>query len=295
MANETWKMENLKTYYLLTKPGMVRGNAFIAVCAFFFASRGNVDWWLLLAMLAGISLIIAAACVFNNCIDEGIDTKMERTKDRALVKKLIPKKHALIYGIILGITGTSILAIYTNLITLGLAGLGFVFYVIFYSIGKRRSIHGTLVGAVSGATPPVIGYCAVTANFDLGALLLFVILVIWQMPHFYAIALYRSDDYAAASIPVLPVIKGINETKVAMLLYIIAFTVAVLSLNFFGYAGIFYLVIAGLLSTSWLLLWTRGVRTANTKRWARKMFYLSLIVLMGLFITLAIEGIGYRG
>jgi heme o synthase len=285
-------MNLIKEYYKLTKPGMVRGNAMIAVCAFFFASRGHIDWWLLLAMLTGISLIIAAACVFNNYIDQGIDTKMARTKDRALVKNLIPKRNALIYGIILGLTGTSILAFYTNLVTLGLAGLGFIFYVIFYSIEKRRSVHGTLVGAVSGATPPVIGYCAVTANFDLGALLLFVILVIWQMPHFYAIALYRSDDYAAASIPVLPVIKGINETKAAMLLYIIAFTVAAFSLNFLGYAGTLYLIIAGLLSSSWLLLWTRGVRTTDTKRWARKMFFLSLIVLMGLFITLAIEGIG---
>jgi protoheme IX farnesyltransferase len=282
-------MENLKTYYYLTKPGMVRGNAMIAACAFFFASRGHIDWWLLLAMLTGISLIIAAACVFNNYIDQGIDTKMSRTKDRALVKKLIPQRNALIYGFILGTIGTSVLAFYTNLVTLGLAGLGFLFYVIFYSIEKRRSIHGTLVGAVSGATPPVIGYCAVTGNFDLGAMLLFIILVIWQMPHFYAIALYRYDDYAAANIPVLPVKKGINETKVAMLLYIIAFTVATLTLNFFGYTGTPYLIISGLLSASWLLLWTRGVRTTDTKRWARKMFFLSLIILMVLFITLAAE------
>jgi protoheme IX farnesyltransferase len=282
-------------YYLLTKPGMVRGNAMIAACAFFFASRGHIDWWLLLEMLVGISLIIAAACVFNNYIDRGIDTKMSRTKNRALVKKLIPKRNALIYGIILAIIGTSILAWYTNLVTLGLAGLGFVFYVIFYSIEKRRSIHGTLVGAISGATPPVIGYSAVTNNFDLGALILFIILIIWQMPHFFAIALYRYDDYAAANIPVLPVKKGINETKAVMLLYIIAFTVATLALNFFGYAGTTYLIVAGLLSSSWLLLWTRGVRTTDTKRWARKMFFLSLIILMGLFVTLAIEGISYRG
>jgi protoheme IX farnesyltransferase len=282
-------MNLIKQYYLLTKPGMVRGNAFIAICGFFFAARGHIDWWLLVAMLTGISLIIAAACVFNNYIDRGIDIKMARTKNRALAKNLIPKKNALIYGTILGSIGTVILAYYTNMVTLGLAGLGFLFYVIFYSIEKRRSIHGTLVGAVSGATPPVIGYCAVTGTFDLGALLLFIILLLWQMPHFYAIAMYRLDDYAAAKIPVLPVKQGIDETKKAMLPYIIAFTVATLTLNFFGYAGPLYILVAGLLDILWLLLWMEGMRTSDTRRWARKMFFLSLIVLMGLFITIAID------
>lgn len=279
----------IKEYYELTKPRMVYGNVFIAACGFFLASRGIINGWLFLATITGLSLVIAAGCVINNYIDSGIDKKMARTKNRALVKKLIPKKHALIYGCILAILGISILLIYTNLVTLTLAGLGFLFYVIFYSIWKRRSVHGTLVGSISGAMPPVIGYCAVTNNFDLGALLLIILLVLWQLPHFYSIAIYRFDDYAAAKIPVMPVKKGFNETREAMLVYIIAFFAAVLAFNFLGYTGKLYLFIGSLLCTAWLALCIKGFRAEDTKKWARKMFFLSLIVLMCLFLIIAID------
>lgn len=286
-------MELLRTYYNLTKPRMVYGNAFIAACAFALASRGYINLWLLVPTLVGLSLVMAAGCVFNNYIDRDVDKKMARTKNRALAKKIIPAKHALLYGLVLASFGTGILAFYTNLLTILLAGIGFLFYVVFYSIGKRRSIHGTLVGSISGAMPPVIGYCAVSNTIDLGAIILFLILVIWQLPHFYAIAIYRFDDYAAAKIPVLPVVKGVETTQWTMLVYIVGFGVAVMTLYFFGYTGTIYLVGASLLVFVWLLFCIKGFARHDTKRWARKMFFVSLVVLMVLFSIIGLDSVLY--
>lgn len=159
---------------------------------------------------------------------------------------------------------------------------------------KRRSVWGTLIGAISGATPPLVGYCAANNRFDAGAIILFFILVLWQMPHFYAIAMYRFSDYLAAGIPVLPVKKGIRATKITMLLFIIAFILVAPLLTIFGYAGNIYFVIALILGLAWLALCIRGFAISGATldaQWARKMFFLSLIVLIALFITIAVGGV----
>jgi heme o synthase len=154
---------------------------------------------------------------------------------------------------------------------------------------KRRSPFGTFIGAISGATPPVVGYCAVSDRFDLGAVLLFAILVLWQMPHFFAIGIRRSDEYAAAGIPILPVKASTQTTKLSMLLYIITFAIAAPLLTIFGYTGLAYLVITIFLSLVWLGLAIKGFWITgheNDVRWARKMFFTSLIVLTVIFITI---------
>ena len=206
----------IKAYYLLAKPGIIYGNALTAIGGYFLAAKGIFDLSLFLSMLFGLSFVIGSACVFNNIMDQGIDSKMARTKKRALVTKTIPEFHAVVYGSILGILGFLLLLCNTNVLTALIAFIGFIFYVIVYGIFKRKSVHGTVIGSISGAVPPVVGYCAVTNNLDLGAFLLFIILVIWQMPHFYAIAIFRRDDYVAASIPVLPIKKGLFQTKIQM-------------------------------------------------------------------------------
>jgi protoheme IX farnesyltransferase len=242
-----------------------------------------------LVTLIGLSFVIASACVFNNYIDRGIDEKMARTKNRALVRKLISPRSAIIYGTILGLIGTLILFLYTNPLATFLALTGFFFYVVVYGIWKRRSVYGTLVGSISGAVPPVVGYCAVSNNFDIGAIIFFIILVLWQMPHFYAIAIYRRNDYAEASIPVLPVKKGIYTTKMHMLLYIAAFIVASIALTIFGLTGYVYLVVMSLLGLKWLLLCTEGFRAEDDDLWARKMFKFSLIVITLLCLMIAVD------
>ncbi len=284
----------LKTYFSLTKPGIIFGNAITTAGGFALASSarggGHINFGLFLATLIGISFVVASACVFNNYIDREIDGMMARTKNRALVKGLVSGRNAIIYAISLVLVGVLVLALYTNLLAVGIALTGFFVYVVLYSIWKRRSIYGTIVGSISGAVPPVVGYVAVSNSFDAGAIILFSILVLWQMPHFYAIAIYRLDDYAAASIPVLPVKKGVHTAKMHILVYISAFIIAALMPTVFGYTGYAYFTVVGLLGLTWLGLAIKGFSTSNNdKLWARKMFFSSLIVITLLCIMIFVN------
>ncbi len=277
----------LRVYYSLTKPGIIYGNLLTVAAGFFLASKWQINLVLFGATLAGIALVIASACVFNNYIDRDIDEKMERTKNRALAAGLVPVRNAILYAVCLGVSGFALLLFFTNLLTAIIGLVAFVDYVILYGISKRRSVHGTLVGSISGAATMVGGYTAVTSRFDAGALILFLIMVFWQMPHFYAIAIYRLKDYQAAGIPVLPVVKGIKTTKIQILVYIIAFIAAAVALTLFGYAGYSYLVAAVLLGFIWLWLSIKGFRTNNDVLWARKLFFFSLVVLLSVSVAIS--------
>jgi protoheme IX farnesyltransferase len=281
----------LRTYYLLTKPGIIMGNLITTGSAFILASRGHFAPWLFLATVAGLFCVIASACAFNNYIDREADGKMARTKARALPQGQITTRDALLFAGSLGLIGVLILSLYTNLLASFVAAAGFIIYVALYSFWKYHTSYATLVGSISGAVPPVVGYCAASGRLDAGAVLLFAILVLWQMPHFFAIALYRSDDYAAASIPVLPLVKGVYATKVQMLLYIIAFTGASLLLTLLGYAGYAYLTVAMLLSIAWLALGIQGFKNGNDQLWARQMFRLSLVIIVALSFMICVDGV----
>ena len=279
----------IRAYYTLAKPGIVYGNALAALAGFLLASKGEYDWVRFVLMLLGLSAIIASGCVFNNYIDRDIDARMERTKNRALVQAVIAPRNALAYGTILFVLGAAILAFYTNALTLGVACFGFFAYVVLYSLlAKRTTPYATHVGALAGAVPPVVGYCAVTNTFDLGALLLFVILCTWQMVHFFAIALYRSDEYAAAGIPVWPRVYGAASTKRQMVGYAALYVVAVALLAAYGYASRTYLVLMLLLAGGWFVLALAGLRTEDSSRSARRMFSYSLVLLLAFCAAVAL-------
>ena len=270
----------LKYYYQLTKPGIIRGNAISALAGFLLAARGHINVPTLLAALAGLSLVVASACVFNNLIDRDIDAKMARTKKRALVQGAIKPNNAIGYGLLLGVAGTFILLKGTNALAAALALLGFFFYVIVYGYFKRRTVYGTIIGSISGSLPPVVGYGAAGNHLDGGAIILFLIMTFWQMPHFYAIAMYRLKDYKAAGIPVLPAKKGLHRTKIEIMAYVLAFFGASVALSAFGYTGYTFLAVTTLLAFWWLFTGLKGFRLADNTRWARKMFGLSLVVLL---------------
>lgn len=289
MKKQSFKI-SVNNYYQLTKPGIIRGNAITATGGLLLASKGAIDFGLFVAMLAGISLVMASACVFNNYIDRDIDKYMARTKNRALVTGAISAPYAIGYASALGILGFLILALYTNQLTALIALFGFFAYVVLYGVGKRRTVHGTVIGSVSGAVPPVIGYVAVTDNIDSAAIILFLILVLWQMPHFYAIAMYRLDEYAKAKIPVMPIKKGIKNTKIQMLFYIDAFIIATILLTIFGYTGYSYGVIMVTLGCVWFWLGLKGfAKNIDDTKWARKMFLFSLVVLMTFSILISVD------
>ncbi|AIS11279.1 protoheme IX farnesyltransferase [Pseudomonas chlororaphis subsp. aurantiaca] len=281
---------SLKHFIQITKPGIIFGNVLSVAGGFFLASKGHVDLAIFLAAMIGTSLVVASGCVFNNCIDRDIDLKMERTKNRVLVQDLISLKVALVYATLLGVAGVALLYKVANPLAALFAVIGFVIYVGFYSLYlKRKSVHGTLVGSLSGAMPPVIGYVAVSNSFDMAALTLLVMFSLWQMPHSYAIAIFRFNDYLAASIPVLPVKRGILVAKKHILLYILAFLVATLMLTFSGYAGMSYLAVAAAMGMYWLYMAWTGYKAVDDTVWARKLFVFSIFTITALSVMMSLD------
>ena len=283
-------MSKLKTYYSLTKPGVLYGNALTTVAGFLLASKGDIDWWLFIAVCLGSTLIIASACVLNNFLDQDIDQKMARTKKRALVQKEIPGSHAVIFSITLGLLGLAILIAWTNMLVVWVGVGGFVVYVWLYgALSKRLSMHGTLVGSISGAAPILAGYVGVTNTIDIGAILVFLVLFIWQMPEFYSIAVYRMKEYKAAGVPVISVVKGIAQTKIQICIYTALFVVTTLLLTAYGITGYVYTLVMGVLGLYWLWIGLQGLRPESADAWARKMFRFSLIILLAFCALISVD------
>ena len=282
----------IKLYYMLTKPGIIMGNLLTTGAGFLLASKGHFNLALFIATLVSITCVIGSACVFNNYIDRKCDKKMERTKDRAFATGKIKTVNAIAFAVILLAIGVTISSVYINGLVTLISLSGFFIYVLMYSIWKYKSVNGTLIGSVAGALPPLIGYCAVSNQLDIGGVILFSIMVLWQMPHFYAIAIYRFDDYTAAAIPVLPVKKGIHLTKIHMLAYILFFMGAVSLLTVLGYTGYAYLMVASIVSLIWLVMGVKGFEAEDNGKWARQMFRFSLVVVTALSIMIAVDGTG---
>ena len=237
----------------LIKPGIILGNLLTAFYGYWLVGSGTMPF--------GIAFVIAAACLVNNYIDQESDQKMERTKHRPKVSLWITVVGAL------GLCGIGV-AMLPWLAAI-LALLGFVVYVGPYSFLKYHTRFATLVGSVAGAVPPLVGYAAATGTLQIEAFQLAGLVFLWQMPHFYAIALYRMHEYALAGIPVLPLIKGSLQTKWHMVGYTAAFAIAAYTVSSIQ-AGI------GIL---WLSLAVAGFFINDTTKWARSMFIASLLVI----------------
>ncbi len=280
----------MQHYLQLTKPRIIFGNLISLIGGFLLASKGYIDYPLFLTTILCVSLVMASGCVFNNYIDRDIDNKMERTKNRVLVQGHLSLNATLFYATILGLTGLALLYIGTNLLSMFLALLGFIIYVVIYSLYmKRYSVYSTFIGSLAGAIPPVIGYCAVTNNFDTGALILMTIFSLWQIPHSYAIAIFRLQDYQAANIPILPVVKGIPITKNYINTFILAFMIFTMMMTLNGYTGYKYLIISTILNIWWLALALCGYKTKDNRMWARKLFIFSIVVIITLSIMMSLD------
>ena len=282
-------MDTVKAYYELTKPGIIRGNVLTAIAGFLFASQGNANLLALGQTVLGVIFIIASGCVFNNYIDRDIDKKMERTKKRALVTGKIKPLPALIFATILGVIGLLVLLAFINVLTALIGLIAFIFYVVVYGYAKRNSVHGTLVGSIPGALSLVAGYTAVTGRVDVTALLLFLIMAIWQMPHFYAIAIYRLHDYKAAGLPIISIKKGIAATKLQIITYIVAYAAASSLLTVFSYAGYVYLLTMLCMSGYWLWYASTSKRATSNEAWAKGVFGISLLVLLVFSLLISIN------
>ena len=280
-----------RRYLSVTKPGIIMGNLISVAGGFLLASRGDIDPWLMIATLIGLSLVVASGCAINKVIDRDIDVAMARTRTRVTVTGEMSAFAALSHGILLGVVGFGLLIAYTTQAAVFFAAFGYVIYVGVYSLYmKRNSIYGTFVGSLSGAVPPVVGYCAVTGQFDMGALILLVMFSLWQMPHSYAIAIFRFKDYQAAGIPVLPVAQGIDKAKRHIVLYIAVYALVVMLLPITGYTGAAFMAVACITSFWWLLMALRGYRrNIDMSSWARKVFAFSIINITALSIAMAVD------
>lgn len=278
----------LRAYYQLSKPGIVYGNLISALAGYLLASAFDITWRVLLGLIVGMGLVIAAACTCNNYMDRRIDVVMKRTSKRPLVTGLLTGRQALTYGIVALGTGLIVLLGTQNTLTNVLIVIAFIDYVFLYGYGKRASVHGTLVGTISGSLPLVAGYTAVTDAFDGGALLLFLLMAAWQMAHFYGIALYRLADYKAAHIPVMPAVRGIETTVWQVLAYIVLFVVSSLLLVVFGYVGVIPGILLLVLGMAWLWRAAMARQRLEAVAWGQQIFLFSLIVMVGMSALLAV-------
>ncbi|RKD21745.1 protoheme IX farnesyltransferase [Ammoniphilus oxalaticus] len=275
----TWR-----DYVQVTKPGIVRSNLIVIVTGFWLASawKGSFDFMLLLYTILGGSLVMAGSCVLNNYLDRDLDIKMERTMERPIATGRMSAKTALGYGMLLIIAGTTVLGLTAENGLAALLGIiGAFFYVVVYTAWMKRTTHlNTVVGAISGAVPPIIGWAAVTGNLEQGAWLLFSFLFLWQIPHFLALAMMKADEYREAGYHMLPVTNGFLETKRQILLWTAALVPVSLFMYEAGIVGKLYFISAAALGLGWLALAVKGFFAKDDMKWARSMFLYSLLYLV---------------
>lgn len=280
-----------RSYLQLIKPGITFSNTLSGLAGFFLAASAvGFSWSVLVGVVGGIAGVIASACVFNNILDRDIDKRMKRTAKRDMAAGTIALPVALAYGLLLGAIGFSLLFFLTNTLTLLLGVIAYVWYIVIYGIAKRTTPLSTIVGGVPGALPPVAGYVALTGSLDVAAALLFAILFFWQLPHFYAISMFRRDDYASAKLPVWAVRYGTKSTKALIMGSVIMYAVVAALLGIFGYTGVVYIVASSALSAYWIVRGITLYKTVDDVKWARAMFGVSLLVLLSMCLLIAIGG-----
>lgn len=274
---------SIAPYIMLTKPGIVLGNVLAAIGGYFVA-RAAFELSTFLAMALGTALVIAGSCVINNYFDRDIDVYMKRTARRPSVTGAIATRTGLLYASVLLVGGFTLLFWFTPLATALLGLFGAVSYTAIYGITKRKTYWGTFIGAFPGAVPPMAGYAAAAGVIDATALILFAMMFVWQMVHFYAIALFRMKDYATAKVPVLPVAKGIRRTFIEMRMYAVLFFVFTVMLVVHGDAGYMFLLALVPLAAYWLMPLHETIRSSDVVTVARTIFARSLLVLFAMSV-----------
>jgi protoheme IX farnesyltransferase len=286
-----------RSYLRLIKPGITLSNTISAVAGFFLAVSvvrpswfDGATWLTFVGAIGGTALIIASACVANNILDRKMDAKMKRTAKRGIVDGSISIPKAIAFSIALGVIGFAALLLWTNLLTFVLGIIAYVWYVVIYDLSKRTTPLSTVIGGVAGALPPVAGYTALTNSFDAGAIILFLILYFWQLPHFYAIAMFRKEDYAKAGVPVWSVKYGMKSTKLQLFISAVLYALSAVLLTVYGYTGIVYLVISSALSLYWIYKGISLYHKVDDVKWAKVMFGVSLLVLLAMCALIALGG-----
>jgi protoheme IX farnesyltransferase len=276
-------------FYELTKPRMNFLVVLTTMVGFYMASRGPIDWMLLLPTLIGTALTAAGASVINQVTERKYDALMPRTKNRPAAAGRIAPIDGLIFGISIAVAGVVILTFTVNILTASLGAFTLLSYVFVYTPLKRVTTLNTVIGAVPGAIPPVMGFTAVQNALSPDAIALFAILFFWQMPHFLAIAVLYRRDYALAGFKMLPVVdEELEVTGRQMILYGVALIPVSLSPVLIGAAGLLYFGIALMLGLAFLSFCV-SCATSRTRIDARKLFIASIIYLPVLLAVMMMD------
>ncbi|MBA2689413.1 MAG: protoheme IX farnesyltransferase [Burkholderiales bacterium] len=279
----------LTQFYQLTKPRVVSLIVFTAVIGMFLATPVMVPWQVLLPATLGIALVAGAAAAINCLVEQRIDAKMARTRGRPTVQGSITSTQTLALAALIGGAGLVLLARYVNTLTMWLTLGTFVGYAVIYTvILKPATPQNIVIGGAAGAMPPVLGWAAVTGSVSADALLLFLIIFAWTPPHFWALALYRKNEYAEAGVPMLPVTHGARYTRLSVLLYTLILVAVTLLPLATGMAGGIYLVSMFALNGIFLFYAIRIYRNYSDAL-ARATFAYSIVYLTLLFAALLVD------
>ncbi|WP_029552280.1 heme o synthase [Thermocrinis jamiesonii] len=278
----------IKDYLLLTKPGIVLLVLITTLTGMYIAQKGFPPTELAFWTLLGTGLASAGSAVLNQYFDKDLDILMERTKTRPIPSGNVSPSSAFWFGVILLSSSLLIMFFFTNPIATFFTALASFFYISVYTLTlKRKSPLATEIGGISGALPPVIGYTAITGSLGFEPLVLFLIMFIWQPPHFWVLAIKYAQDYEKAGIPTLPVVKGIKHTKLRTLLYTSALLPMSILPYFYQMAGEIYLLSASVLSILYLLLTLKFVFSKKPN--GSFLFFYSVIYLALLFTIMVLD------
>ncbi|KIG15015.1 4-hydroxybenzoate polyprenyltransferase [Enhygromyxa salina] len=294
------KTSPARDYLALTKPGIVRMCLIMTAGGLWLApaSSESGGWIVWVAALIGSALAVASANAFNMIAEREGDRSMARTRNRPLAAGRLSVARASVFAAALGVGSMLVLGFGTNVLTAGLAAFALLSYWLVYTPLKRKTPLALVIGAVPGAVPPVLGWTAVTGSLDLPGAVLFGILLVWQMPHFLAISIFRKQDYADAGIRVVPVVRGETVAKVQAILWAALLIPVSLALTPLGVTSEVYMVIAGAAGLVYLGFAIKGLTThehAAELRWARQLFGFSLIYLPVVTLALVIDLLWFSG
>jgi len=281
--------QRMRQFYALTKPRVTLLAVFCAVIGMFLATPGMVPWRVLFAGTAGIALLAGAAFAINCLIEREIDAKMARTRARPLPRGELSSLQTLVFAGVIGGIGMFLLYRYANALTMWLTFGTFVGYAIIYTIVlKPATPQNIVIGGLSGAMPPLLGWTAVTGEVAPEALLLVLIIYAWTPPHFWALALYRTEDFTRAGLPMLPVTHGQEFTRLQVLLYTLILIASTLLPFVYDLSGWIYLITACVLDGMFLYYAVR-IYTDYSDRLAQQMFRFSVVYLAWLFAALLLD------
>jgi protoheme IX farnesyltransferase len=282
-------MPRWRQYWVLTKPRVTQLAVFCAIIGMFLATPGMVPWPILIGGSIGIWLLAGAAFAVNCLIEQAVDAKMRRTAWRPSATGEITPIQIIIFSCVLGAAGMVTLWLYTNPLTMWLTFATFVGYAVIYTwLLKPATPQNIVIGGLSGAMPPALGWVAVTNQLSAEAWLLVLIIFVWTPPHFWALALYRREDYVQAGLPMLPVTHGEKFTLLNILLYTLILLAASILPYIYGMSGIFYLISAIVLSSIFVYYAIRLYRSYSDQL-ARKTFKYSISYLALLFAAILID------